>query len=154
MSNNYYAGNVIYNNQHKELTIQGNLSAQQMMKIAKDFFAEETKVTEENYEAEVTEKASETNEVAGEGFQKELFHFVHPALDEDEGWKVHREVENLVKRFELYDICKRLNQLKKEGKILLPESPKKALNELQRMGLPTDKRGFDYKTFCKKYNAK
>ena len=39
MSNNYYAGNVIYNNQHKELTIQGNLSAQQMMKIAKDFFA-------------------------------------------------------------------------------------------------------------------
>lgn len=154
MSNNYYAGNVIYNNQHKELTIQGNLSAQQMMKIAKDFFAEETEVTEENYEAEVTEKASETNEAAGEGFQKELFHFVHPALDEDEGWKVHKEVENLVKRFELYDICKRLNQLKKEGKILLPESPKKALNELQRMGLPTDKRGFDYKTFCKKYNAK
>lgn len=37
MSNNYYAGNIIYNNQHKELTIQGNLSAQQMMKIAKDF---------------------------------------------------------------------------------------------------------------------
>ncbi|MQO98476.1 hypothetical protein F7D19_08390 [Prevotella copri] len=69
MSNNYYAGNVIYNNQHKELTIQGNLSAQQMMKIAKDFFAEDTEVTEENYEAEVTGKASETNEAAGEGFQ-------------------------------------------------------------------------------------
>lgn len=66
MSNNYYAGNVIYNNQHKELTIQGNLSAQQMMKIAKDFFAEDTEVTEENYEAEVTEKASETNEAAQE----------------------------------------------------------------------------------------
>lgn len=66
MSNNYYAGNVIYNNQHKELTIQGNLSAQQMMKIAKDFFAEDAEVTEENYEAEVTEKASETNEAAGE----------------------------------------------------------------------------------------
>ena len=43
----YYAGNVIYNNQHKELTIKGNLSAQQMMKIAKDFFAEDTEVTEE-----------------------------------------------------------------------------------------------------------
>lgn len=70
MSNNYYAGNVIYNNQHKELTIQGNLSAQQMMKIAKDFFAEETEVTEENYEAEVTGKASETNEAAGEGFSE------------------------------------------------------------------------------------
>lgn len=154
MSNNYYAGNVIYNNQHKELNIHGNLTTQQMMQIAKDFFAEETEVTGENYKAEVREKANEANEAAGEGFQKELFHFVHPALDENEGWKVHREVENLVKRFELYDICKRLNQLKKEGKILLPESPKKALNELQRMGLPTDKRGFDYKTFCKKYNAK
>lgn len=70
MSNNYYAGNVIYNNQHKELTIQGNLSAQQMMKIAKDFFAEETEVTEENYEAEVTGKASETNEAAGEDFRR------------------------------------------------------------------------------------
>lgn len=45
MSNNYYAGNVIYNNQHKELTIQGNLSAQQMVKIAKDFFAEDTYIT-------------------------------------------------------------------------------------------------------------
>ena len=124
------------------------------MKIAKDFFSEETEVTEENCEAKATEKKGEADEVPGEAVQKELFHFVHPALDEGEGWKVHREVENLVKRFELYDICKRLNQLKKEGKILLPESPKKALNELQRMGLPTDKRGFDYKTFCKKYNAK
>ena len=67
MSNNYYAGNVIYNNQHKELTIQGNLSAQQMMKIAKDFFAEETEVTEENYEAEVTEKAKHTGADLGCG---------------------------------------------------------------------------------------
>ena len=81
MSNNYYAGNVIYNNQHKELNIHGNLTTQQMMQIAKDFFAEETEVTGENYEAEVREKANEANEAAGEGFQKELFHFVHPALD-------------------------------------------------------------------------
>lgn len=152
MSNNYYAGNVIYNNQHKELTIQGNLSAQQMMKIAKDFFAEETKVTEENYEAEVTEKASETNEVAGEGFQKELLHFVHPALDEDEGWKVHKEVERLVKQFDVQEICKRLNILKKEGKVLLPQNTKNAHEELIRMGMPIEKGGFGYKTFCKYYN--
>ena len=37
MSNNYYAGNVIYNNQHKELNIHSNLTTQQMMQIAKDF---------------------------------------------------------------------------------------------------------------------
>ena len=46
MSNNYYAGNVIYNNQHKELTIQGNLSAQQMMKIAKDFLLKTQRLEE------------------------------------------------------------------------------------------------------------
>lgn len=143
MSNNYYAGNVIYNNQHKELTIQGNLSAQQMMKIAKDFFAEET---------EVTGKASETNETAGEGFQRELFHFVHPALDEDEGWKVHKEVERLVKQFDVQEICKRLNILKKEGKVLLPQNTKNAHEELIRMGMPIEKGGFGYKTFCKYYN--
>ena len=65
MSNNYYAGNVIYNNQHKELNIHGNLTTQQMMQIAKDFFAEETEVTGENYEAEVREKANEAKEAAG-----------------------------------------------------------------------------------------
>ena len=152
MSNNYYAGNVIYNNQHKELNIHGNLTTQQMMQIAKDFFAEETEVTEENYEAEVTEKASETNEVAGEGFQKELFHFVHPALEEDEGWQVHREVERLVKQFDVQEICKRLNILKKEGKVLLPQNTKNAHEELIRMGMPIEKGGFGYKTFCKYYN--
>lgn len=149
MSNNYYAGNVIYNNQHKELNIHGNLTTQQMMQIAKDFFTEETEVTGENYEAEVREKA---NEAAGEGFQKELFHFVHPALEEDEGWQVHREVERLVKQFDVQEICKRLNILKKEGKVLLPQNTKNAHEELIRMGMPIEKGGFGYKTFCKYYN--
>lgn len=152
MSNNYYAGNVIYNNQHKELNIHGNLTTQQMMQIAKDFFAEETEVTGENYEAEVRGKANEANEAAGEGFQKELFHFVHPALEEDEGWQVHREVERLVKQFDVQEICKRLNILKKEGKVLLPQYTKNAHEELIRMGMPIEKGGFGYKTFCKYYN--
>lgn len=152
MSNNYYAGNVIYNNQHKELNIHGNLTTQQMMQIAKDFFAEETEVTRENYEAEVREKANEANEAAGEGFKKELFHFVHPALEEDEGWQVHREVERLVKQFDVQEICKRLNILKKEGKVLLPQNTKNAHEELIRMGMPIEKGGFGYKTFCKYYN--
>ena len=149
---NYYAGDVYYNDQHKELTIQGNLTAQQVMMIAKDFFEEEPEKTKENKEAEAVEKKGEADEVPGEAVQKELFHFVHPALDEDEGWKVHREVENLVKRFDLQDICERLNQLKKEGKVLLPSNTTNALKELQRMGLPTEKGGFNYKTFSKKYN--
>ena len=99
------------------------------------------------------DRASETNEAAGEGFQKELFHFVHPALDEDEGWKVHKEVERLVKRYDVQDICRRLNQLKKENKVMLPTSVTKAFNELERLGLPTEKGGFNYKTFSKYYNV-
>ena len=98
------------------------------------------------------DRASETNEAAGEGFQKELFHFVHPALEEDEGWQVHREVERLVKQFDVQEICKRLNILKKEGKVLLPQNTKNAHEELIRMGMPIEKGGFGYKTFCKYYN--
>ena len=97
-------------------------------------------------------KANEAKEAAGEGFQKELFHFVHPALEEDEGWQVHREVERVVKLFDVQEICKRLNILKKEGKVLLPQNTKNAHEELIRMGMPIEKGGFGYKTFCKYYN--
>ena len=45
MSNHYYANGAVINDQHKELNIHGNLTTQQMMQIAKDFFAEETEVT-------------------------------------------------------------------------------------------------------------
>lgn len=173
MSNHYYASGAVINDQHKELNIHGNLTTQQVVMIAKDFFAEETVVTEENdkavvteenNEAEVTEEndkaemaeetevAEETFEAAGEASKKEIFRFVHPALEEEDGWKVHREVERLVKRFDVQEICMRLNQLKKEGKVLLPQNTKNAHEELKRMGMPTEKAGFEYKTFCKYYN--
>lgn len=77
---------------------------------------------------------------------------MHPSLEESEEQMVHREVERLVKRFDMKEICIRLTQLKKDKKLLLPESPLKAYNELVRMGLPTNKGGFEYKTFCKYYN--
>ena len=135
--------------------------------IAKDFFAEETVVTEENDEVEVDEnsdevdedaettepaKTTETIEAVGEAPKKELFRFVHPALEEEEEWRVHREVERLVKRFDVQKICMRLNQLKKEGKVLLPQNTRNAHEELIRMGMPTGKAGFEYKTFCKYYH--
>ena len=170
MSNHYYANDAVINDQHKELNIHGNLTTQQVLMIAKDFFAEETMVTEENDEAEVyknstevdedakaaetTEpaKTTETIEAVGEAPKKEIFRFVHPALEEEEEWRVHREVERLVKRFDVQEICMRLNQLKKEGKVLLPQNTKNAHEELKRMGMPAEKAGFEYKTFCKYYN--
>ena len=65
---------------------------------------------------------------------------------------MHREVERLVKRFDMQEICMRLSQLKKEGKVLLPQNTKNAHEELKRMGMPAEKAGFEYKTFCKYYN--
>lgn len=149
MNNHYFANSAVINDQHKELNIHGNLTTQQVVMIAKDFFAEETVVTEENDETEVTE---ETFEVVGDASKKDIFRFVHPALEEEAGWKVHREVERLVKRFDVQEICMRLNQLKKEGKVLLPQNTRNAHEELIRMGMPTGKAGFEYKTFCKYYH--
>lgn len=117
-----------------------------------DWFATEKRDKKENKEVKVAEKNDEADEVAEEAVQQELFHFVHPALDEDEGWKVHKEVERLVKQFDVQEICKRLNILKKEGKVLLPQNTKNAYEELIRMGMPIEKGGFGYKTFCKYYN--
>lgn len=106
-----------------------------------------------NFPKEISEE-DKTTEVAnlGDTSKKEIFHFVHPALEEEDGWKVHREVERLVKRFDVQVICMRLNQLKKEGKVLLPQNTKNAHEELKRMGMPTEKAGFEYKTFCKYYH--
>lgn len=64
MSNHYYANGAVINDQHKELNIHGNLTTQQVMMIAKDFFAEETVVTEENDEVEVDENSDEVDEDA------------------------------------------------------------------------------------------
>ena len=149
MNNHYFANSAVINDQHKELNIHGNLTTQQVVMIAKDFFAEGTVVTEENDEAEVAE---ETFEVVGDASKKDIFRFVHPALEEEEEWRVHREVERLVKRFDVQEICMRLNQLKKEGKVLLPQNTRNAHEELIRMGMPTGKAGFEYKTFCKYYH--
>lgn len=149
MNNHYFANSAVINDQHKELNIHGNLTTQQVVMIAKDFFAEGTVVTEENDEAEVAE---ETFEVVGDTSKKDIFRFVHPALEEEEEWRVHREVERLVKRFDVQEICMRLNQLKKEGKVLLPQNTRNAHEELKRMGMPTEKAGFEYKTFCKYYH--
>lgn len=140
-----------------EEILQGNTQKYGLkVDYPEDWFATEKGDKNENKETKEAEKrreADKADKTVGEDFQKELFHFVHPALEEDEGRKVDKEVENLVKRFDLQLICMRLNQLKKEGKVLLPSSPLKVFNELQRMGLPTDEKGFNYKTFCKYYNV-
>lgn len=81
---------------------------------------------------------------------EELFHFVHPELDEAEAWKTHRAVKRLVEFQKVPDICRYMKELKDKGKVLLPESPKTAYEELVRMGMPRGE-GFSEKNFSNSY---
>ena len=84
-------------------------------------------------------------------YGEEMFHFIHPSLDDEEGWKIHNEVKRLVKRQSIPDICQYLKKLASEEKILLPLMPSVAYAELVRMGMPNGE-GFSEKHFKKHYH--
>ena len=86
-----------------------------------------------------------------QGRKEELFHFVHPELDETEAWRIHDAVKRVVKLQGIQMICLYLTQLKNEKKALLPPSPSVAYAELVRMVMP-DGEGFNETTFRKYYN--
>ena len=81
---------------------------------------------------------------------EELFHFVHPELDETEAWRIHDAVKRIVKLQGIQMICQYLVQLKNEKKVL-PPNPSNAYTELVRMGMPNGE-GFNETTFRKYYN--
>lgn len=82
---------------------------------------------------------------------EELCHFVHPAVDSSTEWLIHEEIKRLVERHRMQEICAYLLQMKKEKKVLLPQSPSAAYEELVRMGMPQGE-GFTEVTFRKYYN--
>ena len=84
---------------------------------------------------------------------EEMFHFVHPELEEQEGWKIHNAVKRAVKLQGIQMICQYLMQLKDDRKVLLPPNPSAAYSELVRMGMPNGE-GFNEITFRKYYNRK
>lgn len=81
---------------------------------------------------------------------EELFHFVHPSVEAKDEWRIHEEVKRLVRRNGIQEICRYLQQMKKDNKVLLPQSLSVAYNELVRMGMPS-KDGFNERTFQKYY---
>ena len=81
---------------------------------------------------------------------EELFHFIHPEVDDSEEVKIHQAVKKLVKRFGVKEICDYLSQMAREKKVLLPQKPNVAYDELVRMGMPNGE-GFALKTFEKYY---
>ena len=81
---------------------------------------------------------------------EERFHFIHPEVDDSEEVKIHQAVKKLVKRFGVKEICDYLSQMAREKKVLLPQKPNVAYDELVRMGMPNGE-GFALKTFEKYY---
>lgn len=96
------------------------------------------------------EPKSETEERMPRVAEEELFHFIHPSVDSDQEWLIHKEVKRLVARQGVQEICAYLKRLADDRKILLPQSPSAAYTELVRMGMPSGE-GFKEKTFQKYY---
>lgn len=82
---------------------------------------------------------------------EELFHFIHPGVTEAEEVSLHQTVKRLVRQCGVQEICRFLSELAEQNKLLLPMGVKIAYYELERMGMPTSKEGFNYKTFAKYY---
>lgn len=100
------------------------------------------------------EKAEQPNESPISNHQErdeELCHFIHPSVDGQQEWHIHDEVKRLASRQGIQEICRHLQQMRKDQKVLLPQSPSTAYTELVRMGMPSGE-GFNEKTFQKYYN--
>lgn len=83
-----------------------------------------------------------------------LFKYIHPSLTADEDMRqVHREVQNLVRRFPMADICRYLRLMCKEHRVYINVKPEAMFEELHRMGMPDETHtGFSYKNFMNYFN--
>lgn len=100
-------------------------------------------------EADASKDSNSPKETKAER-DEEQFHFVHPEVDDDEAWHIHNTVKRLVAHHKASDICRYLKELGDKEKILLPQSPKVAYQELIRMGMPTGE-GYGEKYFSSCY---
>lgn len=82
--------------------------------------------------------------------KEELFHFIHPKLDEAKAWSVHVAVKRLATNYRIPDICEYLKKLSSQEELLLPSNPSLMYAELVRLGMPTGE-GFSEKNFSNSY---
>ena len=82
--------------------------------------------------------------------EEEMFHFVHPELDETEAWRIHDAIKRVVANYRIPDICAFLKEQKQNGKLMLPSNPSNMYNELVRLGMPNGE-GFSEKNFSNSY---
>ena len=78
--------------------------------------------------------------------EEELFHFIHPEIEEDEARRIHNAIKRLVASQGIQEICQYLKHQADTKKVLLPFNAEKIYNELVRMGMP-DGEGYTLKTF-------
>lgn len=83
-----------------------------------------------------------------------FFKYIHPSITTDEDKRqVHCEVQNLVRRFSMADICRYLRQMCKEHRVYLNVKPEAMFVELHRLGMPDETQtGFSYKNFMNYFN--
>ena len=67
---------------------------------------------------------------------EKLFSFIHPEIEEEESWKIHRAVKRVVIYQGIPEICQYLEQLAGKTKIMLPQIAEKMYSELVRLGMP------------------
>lgn len=144
MSDTYHYEDGAIHHDHKRVINIDHIGGDDLGKLLSDFWKDNAE------EAEVVEEANAPAETKGKR-DKELFHFVHPELNDEEAWRVHDAVKRVVKLQGLQMICQYLSQLRGENKVLLPPNPSAAYTELVRMGMPNGE-GFSEITFRKYYN--
>lgn len=144
MSDTYNYEDGAIHNDHKRVINIDHIGGDNLGKLLSDFWKDDAE------EAEVVEEANAPAETKGKR-DKELFHFVHPELGDEEAWRVHDAVKRVVKLQGIQMICQYLSQLRNEKKVLLPPNPSAAYTELVRMGMPNGE-GFSETTFRKYYN--
>ena len=100
---------------------------------------------------EQAQKANKTStKAAAPDQQEELFHFIHPEIEDEEAWCIHRAIKRLVTSQGIQEICQYLKQLADTKKVLLPINAEKIYKELVRLGMP-DGEGYTIKTFRNSY---
>ena len=76
---------------------------------------------------------------------------IHPAIKDNQIPEIHGELKRLAQTQRIPEICLYLQQMKKDGKILLPQNPSIVFTELTRLGMPNGD-GFTENNFRKYYN--
>lgn len=129
-----------------ELVLRRNLIQCEMFpKLKKQHEVWLTSLSVDNDMPQVDDEERENNE---EPAEEELFHFIHPEIDEDEErWRIHKAIKRLVAHQKVPEICTYLKEQKQKDKLYLPPNPSFVYEELKRLGMPTGD-GYSEKYFA------